>query len=81
METIMDALTKRGIILSEGQKIILYNNRHFTSPIEVYPDDEYQDDYAVILLPESYPLPRNKTHIELAGKKGFPLHILYTGGH
>jgi len=76
METIMDALTKRGIAVPEGHKIILYNNRHFTSPIEVDPDDEYQEDYACLVLPEAYPLPRNKTQIERADSKGFILNIL-----
>ena len=72
----MDALTKRAISVPEGHKIILYNNQHFTSPIEVYPDDEYQEDYACLILPKAYPLPRNKTQIERAGRKGFMLNHL-----
>jgi hypothetical protein len=78
METIsiMDALMKRGISVPDEHKIILYNNQHFTSPIEVDPDDEYQADYACLVLPNAYPLPRNKEQIDRAGRKGFILNTL-----
>jgi len=72
----MDVLRQKNIMPADGYTIVIWNNTLYTSPIEVLPEDEFQDDYAVMLLPEGYPLPRSKMAVERAICKGYPLHIL-----
>ncbi len=75
-----DILSQKNIPVPEDSRIVVYNNTFFTSPIELYLTDEFQDDYAVIILPPNYPVPKTKNNIIRAGNAGFPLHILTPPG-
>jgi hypothetical protein len=77
MKTVENILTEHGIAVPDNHKIIFYNNRCFTSPIDVLLEDEYQDDYAVLILPNDYPAPKTAEAIAKAAGKGFPLRVLH----
>ena len=76
MKTVADILHERGITVPIDHKIVFYNNSYYTSPIDVLPEDEYQNDYAVLVLPDDYPCPRSKISIAKADSKGYHLQIL-----
>ena len=76
MKTVADILKERGIAVPVDHKIIFYNNRCYTSPIDVLLEDEYQDDYAVLILPNDYPSPKSATAIAKAASKGYQLQVL-----
>ena len=76
MKSVIQILTEKGISVPEDHKIIFYNNSFYTSPIEVLGEDEYQDDYEVMLLPKSYPNPRTKAAVAKAQTKGYHLRVI-----
>ena len=77
MKTVADVLKERGVVVPAGYKIIFYNHSGCTSPIEVLPEDEYTNDYQVLVIPEDYPSPNTKEKVQKAREKGYMGCILW----
>lgn len=59
MTTIADMIN----MLPSDYSIYVYNNSRFNSPINVLPDDPYEDDVCYILLPPGLDPPRSESEI------------------
>jgi len=70
MVRVSEILSSKGIFYNIDDKIIFYNNSYFNCPISVYPDDLYDDDIFVLILPKYYPIPKTFRDVDRSIKAG-----------
>jgi hypothetical protein len=64
MSTVRDILLNRNLTLHACEKIVIYGNRLFNSPVDCAEPDEWsENDYAIVIMPKNMPAPKSLQQI------------------
>ena len=65
MPTVREVLARMNIRLEPYEKVIIYGNSYFNSPIEALMDDISENDYAYAIVPKNSAAPTSLQEINL----------------